>query len=254
LSPHGFGTERVEEEVRRLLPEAGVVRIDRDTAGRPEEMVQRLDAVRRRKADVLIGTQMIAKGHDFPDITLVGVLNADTALQIADFRAGESTVQLLIQVAGRAGRGDEPGRVILQTYSPSHYTLEAVVTMDYSSFCTRELHSRELLQYPPYTRLLKLLITAGDEASTRDAAMQLGSLCREVATALRAENCHVAVLGPAPAPLVKLKSRYRWHLFIKAWTNGEMDRFVSAVLEQSKSHPALRRVQLAVDRDPMTSV
>jgi primosomal protein N' (replication factor Y) len=142
----------------------------------------------------------------------------------------------------------------LQTYSPSHYTLEAVVTMDYSSFCTRELHSRELLQYPPYTRFLKLLVTAGDEAATREAATQLGSLCREVAATLRAEDCHVAVLGPAPAPLVKLKSRYRWHLFIKAWTNGEMDRFVSAVLEQSKSHPALRRVQLAVDRDPMTSV
>lgn len=254
LTPHGFGTERVEEEVRKLLPSARIVRIDRDTVNHPLDMVRSLDAVRQRQADVLIGTQMIAKGHDFPNITLVGIINGDTALQIADFRAGETMVQLLMQVAGRAGRGEEPGRVILQTYNPTHYTIESVVRMDYSSFCARELESREKLQYPPFTRFLKLLVTASDETTTRLAAMELGVLCREVALELRDKDCHVAVLGPAPAPLAKLKSRYRWHLFIKAWTNREMQLFTETVLNRGKNHPALRRVQLSVDRDPMMSV
>ncbi|ABK17125.1 replication restart helicase PriA [Syntrophobacter fumaroxidans] len=254
LFPLGFGTERVEEEVRRELPDARIVRIDRDTVSRPEDLVESLDAVRSGRANVLIGTQMVGKGHDFPDITLVGVINADTALQFPDFRAGETTVQLLMQVAGRAGRGEQPGRVILQTYNQFHYTLEAVLALDYERFCDIELQSREQLRYPPFARFLKFLVTSRSEAQTREAARRLAALCRETAERFDASGRPAAVLGPSPAPLLKLKDRYRWHVFVKAWTSRDLQDFTETVLSGARSDPALRRVQLAVDRDPMMSM
>jgi primosomal protein N' (replication factor Y) (superfamily II helicase) len=254
LFPHGFGTERVEEEVKRLLPEARIVRIDRDTVSHSSRMVESLNAVRHDRADILIGTQMIAKGHDFPNITLVVVVNADTSLQVPDLRAGETTVQLLMQVAGRAGRGDKPGRVILQTYNPAHYTIESVLKMEYLPFCERELESREKLQYPPFTKLLRLLVTASDERKTEDAARQLAVLCRRLAEQFRVEGQHLAILGPSAAPLARLNNRFRWHVFVKAWTNQDLQQYTAAVLSESKNSAALRRVQLTVDRDPLTSL
>ena len=250
LGLHGFGTERIEKEVKKLLPEAQVLRIDRDTVSAPRYIVECLESIREHRANVLIGTQMLTKGHDFPNITLVGVVNADTSLQIADFRAGETTVQLLMQVAGRAGRGDKPGRVILQTYNPSHYTIQSVVTMDYQGFCRKELESRERLQYPPFVRLLRLLVTSTREDLTRQAAGELATLCREVASELRSQGQYLAVLGPSPAPLVKLKNRFRWHIYVKAWANQDLQQFTEVVLERSSGHPTLRRVQVAIDRDP----
>lgn len=250
LIPYGFGTERVEAEVRRLLPDARIVRIDRDTVTRAGDLVRFLDSVRSNRADVLIGTQMVAKGHDFPNIALVGVINADTALQLPDFRAGETTVQLLLQVAGRAGRGDTSGRVILQTYNPGHYTLQSVLTMDYEGFCDRELESRSALQYPPFTRFLRFLVTASGEAQACRGAAALAALCRTVAGELRESGRHIAVLGPSPAPLVKLKDRFRRHVFVKTWTNVDLQTFVEEVLRRAAKEPELRRVQTAVDRDP----
>ncbi len=252
--PFGFGTERVEEELRQILPGVSTVRMDRDTVTHPGQIVQCLNRMRREEAQILIGTQMVAKGHDFPNITLAGVVNADTSLQLADFRAGETTVQLLIQVAGRAGRGIKPGRVILQTYNPTHYTLEAVRRMDYDDFCLKELESRERLQYPPYTRLLKLLVTSTDQERTREGALELAALCREVAREFRSAGRHVAVLGPSPAPLTKLKNRYRWHIFVKAWTSQDLQIFTETVLKESSRNPRMRRVQLSIDRDPLVSL
>jgi primosomal protein N' (replication factor Y) len=254
LMPHGFGTERVEDEIRRLFPDARIVRIDRDTASRSSRLVESLNAVRQDKADVLVGTQMIAKGHDFPNITLVVVVNGDTALQVPDFRSGETTVQLLMQVSGRAGRGDAPGRVILQTYNPSHYTIESVLKMEYMAFCEKELESRSTLQYPPFAKLLRMLVTASDEKKTEEAARQLAVLARETADRFRAEGRAVAVLGPSAAPLARLHNRFRWHLFIKAWTNQDLQHYTEALLVESKNSPVLRRVQLTVDRDPLTSL
>jgi primosomal protein N' (replication factor Y) len=193
---------------------------------------------------------MLTKGHDFPNITLVGVVNADTSLQIADFRAGETTVQLLMQVAGRAGRGDKPGRVILQTYNPYHYTIQSVLHLDYLGFCGKELESRERLQYPPFVRMLRFLVTSPGEELTRQAAHELADLSRAVAHEFRSQNRYLAILGPSPAPLVKLKNRFRWHIYVKTWMNQDLQQFTEAVLEQSMKHPLLRRVQLAVDRDP----
>jgi len=254
LLPFGFGTERVEEELRQILPHTATVRMDRDTVTHPGQIARLLNRMRSQEAQILIGTQMVAKGHDFPHITLVGVVNADTSLQLADFRAGETTVQLLIQVAGRAGRGTKPGRVILQTYNPAHYTMEAVRSMDYGNFCHTELESRQRLQYPPYTRLLKLLVTSHKEKATEEGAYRLAALCREMAHRFRGENRHVAVLGPSPAPLAKLKNRYRWHIFLKAWTSRDLQTFTQAVLEESGRDPVLRRVQLSTDRDPLVSL
>ncbi|NLI82143.1 MAG: primosomal protein N' [Deltaproteobacteria bacterium] len=251
---HGFGTERLEEEVKQFLPGVPLARLDRDTTARPGRMAETLNAVRRGKAKILIGTQMIAKGHDFPDVTLVGIVNGDTSLQIADFRAGETTVQLLMQVAGRAGRGDTPGRVILQTYNPAHYTIDAVLKMDYLSFVEKELESRERLQYPPFTRLVKFLLTSPREENAREAAAQLAGLSREVAEDLRSENRHVAVLGPSSAVHARLKNRFRWHVFVKAWTNRDLQELINRVLSRKKGLAPLNRVHLAVDRDPVMTL
>jgi primosomal protein N' (replication factor Y) len=254
LFPHGFGTEKVEKEVKRLFPAARVVRMDRDTMNSHERLVSALDAVRSGKADVLLGTQMVAKGHDFPNITLVGIINADAGLQAPDFRAGEVLVQLLIQVAGRAGRGEEPGRVILQTFNPSHFTIESALNLDYDGFCREELRSRKTLQYPPFTRLLKLLVTSSSEQSAREGARLLAAVCREKADCLRNTGRSAAVLGPSPAAHVKLRNRFRWHLFIKTWTSSDMQSFTEGVLESIKGDPAFRSVQITVDRDPATEI
>jgi primosomal protein N' (replication factor Y) len=250
LIPFGFGTERVAEEVGKLFPGARIARIDRDSASHPKRLVELLNDVRHRRADVLIGTQMVAKGHDFENITLVGVINADTALQIADFRAGEITVQLLLQVAGRAGRGDRPGEVLVQTFNPDHYTIQAVRNMDYLRFCKEELKARESLQYPPFTRFVRFLLSGADETLTREAMDRFHAVCRAAADELKEENVPVALLGPAPAPIYRLKNRYRRHLYGKAWTNRHLQAFVERVLAESRHLSILRRVALVVDRDP----
>ncbi len=254
LVAHGFGTERVEKEAKKLFPDAKIVRVDRDTMSNHEKLVQALDAVRSGRADILLGTQMVAKGHDFPELTLVGIINADVGLQVPDFRAGETLVQLLLQVAGRAGRGEAPGKVILQTYNPFHFTIESALKMDYDGFCEKELESRKTLQYPPFARLLKLLVTAGTDVAARDGARMLASVCREKADAFRTDGKQIAILGPAPAAYVKLKNRFRWQIFIKTWTSSDMQNFVESVLSAVKSDPTFRPVQITVDRDPATEI
>ncbi len=254
LFAHGFGTERVEKEIGRLFPGARTMRVDRDTMSSHEKLLDALDAVKSGRANVLLGTQMIAKGHDFPNITLVGVINADAGLQVSDFRAGENLVQLLFQVAGRAGRGDEPGRVILQTYNPYHYTIESLLKMDYDGFCEMELESRKALQYPPFTRLLKLLVTGKDEKMVRAGAQLLASLCREKAADLKEAGKHIAVLGPSPSPYLKLKDRFRWQVFVKAWGSSEMQDFAGIVLHCVRNEPGFHNVQVTVDRDPSSDI
>ncbi len=254
LFPRGFGTEKVEKEVRKLFPEAHVVRIDRDTMDSGRRLVSALSEVRSGKADILLGTQMVSKGHDFPNMTLVGIINADAGLQAADFRAGETLVQVLIQVSGRAGRGEEPGRVILQTYNPSHFTIDSALRLDYDGFCREELKSRQNLQYPPFSRLLKLLVTSGDQEAAVAGARLLTAICREKAEDFRKSGGSVAILGPSPAAFVKLKNRFRWQLFLKTWTSQDMQDFVQGVLETVRGAPDLRAVQITVDRDPSSEV
>ena len=254
LFAHGFGTERLEKEVGKLWPDARVVRMDRDIMNTHERLISALDTVRSGKADILLGTQMVAKGHDFPNLTLVGIINADAGLQAPDFRAGEVLVQLLIQVAGRAGRGDEPGRVILQTYNPSHFTIESALRLDYDGFCAEELKSRKNLQYPPFARLLKILVTSASEESARAGARLLAAVCREKAEEFRSKGRSVAVLGPSPSAYLKLKNRFRWQVFIKTWTSSDMQKFMECALESIKGDPAMRAVQVTVDRDPASEI
>lgn len=254
LFAHGFGTERVEKELRPLFPSANLVRVDRDTMDSTEKLLSALDSVRSGHADILLGTQMIAKGHDFPGVTLVGVINADAGLQVPDFRAGENLVQLLFQVSGRAGRGENPGRVILQTFNPGHYTIDSLLKMDYDGFCDTELESRRVLQYPPFSRLLKFLVTSGNEESAKRGAQQLAALCREKAGTLKESGGSIAVLGPSPAVYVKLKNRFRWQVFIKTWKSADMQSFTEMVTESVKKHPDYRDVQVTVDRDPASDI
>ncbi len=204
----GIGTERVEEALRQLLPEARIARLDRDTAARRGWSEQVLGDLRDGRLDVVVGTQIVAKGHDFPGVRLVGVVLADTGLHFPDFRAAERTFQLLTQVAGRAGRDSQPGRVIVQTYAPGHYAIRPVRDHDYEAFYEEELGHRAPLGYPPFGHLAHLVVAGPDDAKAREAAARL-------AAAARAAGRPVEVLGPAPAPLARLRGRYRHQVLVK---------------------------------------
>jgi primosomal protein N' (replication factor Y) len=207
----GIGTERVEEEVRLHFPAARVARLDRDAASRRGAAEEILQGLRAGRIDVLVGTQMVAKGHDFPGVRVVGVVNADLGLHLPDFRAAERTFQLLTQVAGRAGRAETPGRVVVQTFSPDHYAIRPVATHDYERFYTEEMQHRRALGYPPVGHLAQLKLDGGDEARARAAAASLGEVARSAAPASAAWE----VLGPAPAPIARLRGRHRFQLLIK---------------------------------------
>ncbi|HSJ99126.1 MAG TPA: primosomal protein N', partial [Myxococcota bacterium] len=214
----GIGTERLEEEVRTRFPQARIARLDRDTAGRRGETERVLGALAAGRVDVLIGTQMVAKGHHFPGVRLVGVVAADQTLHFPDFRAAERTFQLLTQVAGRAGRGEAPGRVLVQTFSPDHYAIAPVRSHDYEAFYRAELEHRAALAYPPCGRLVHALVSGPDEAETETLAARLVALARSAAgldEGAGPAGPAVEVLGPAPAPLARLRDRYRFQLLVK---------------------------------------
>jgi primosomal protein N' (replication factor Y) len=206
----GFGTQRLEEEVRSQFPKARLARLDRDTAQRRGATEEILRSLREGELDIVIGTQIIAKGHDFPGVRLVGVVLADIGLHLPDFRAAERTFQLLTQVAGRAGREKAPGQVIIQTFSPDHYAIRPVRNHDYESFYAEELSHRSALRYPPFGWLVHAVISAEDESAAGAGAAQL-------AAALSSdEDESLELLGPAPCPLARLRGRYRFQLLVKA--------------------------------------
>ncbi len=204
----GLGTQRVEEDLRRLLPEARIARLDRDTASRRGFGERVLADLRDGRLDVVVGTQILAKGHDFPGVRLVGVVLADVGLHMPDFRAAERTFQLLTQVAGRAGRDAQPGRVIVQTFAPGHYAIRPVVEHDYEAFYAEELGHRAPLGYPPFGHLAHLVVSGPEEERVREAAERL-------AGAARAAGQPVEVLGPAPSPLARLRERWRYQVLVK---------------------------------------
>jgi primosomal protein N' (replication factor Y) len=242
LEQFGFGTERVEAEVQSLFPQARVGRVDRDTIRRRGAIAAMLARFAARELDVLIGTQMIAKGHDFPSVTLVGVISADVGLGLADFRAAERTFQLLTQVAGRAGRGEIAGEAIVQTLYPEHYSIRHACRQDYAGFYADEMHFRRSMKYPPSVALINVVV----KARTRQAAMEdAGTIAR----ALRFPGVNAwRVLGPAPAPLGRLKGEHRAQIFIKGTHRTAMRKALVAVLDE---RPELRR-RTIVDVDPMS--
>jgi primosomal protein N' (replication factor Y) len=209
----GIGTERVEEAARREFPGVRTLRWDRDVTRGRDQHEAILARFLAHEADVLVGTQMIAKGLDIPAVTLVGVISADIALHLPDFRAGERTFQLLEQVAGRAGRGPKGGRVIVQTYTPDHYAIEAMAAHDYHALYAREIENRRNLGYPPFGRLVRLTYAhTGADYAYKQAASMARRLREQVA---RLGRPNVDVLGPSPAYVPRIRGRWRWNVIIR---------------------------------------
>jgi primosomal protein N' (replication factor Y) len=243
LEQTGFGTERVEAEVKRACPEARVARLDRDAIRRKGALNALLGRFRDGEIDVLVGTQMIAKGHDFPRVTLVGVVSADVGLGLADFRASERTFQLLTQVAGRAGRGDQPGEAIVQTIYPDHYSIQLACRQDYAAFFEKELHFRRTMRYPPIVSLVNTVVRARTFTAAMDDAADVVQRIRE-----STRSGDLRVLGPAPAPLGRLRGEYRAQLLVKGTNRRRIREVLQAALA---SRPDLQR-RAIVDVDPLS--
>ena len=208
LVPRGTGTQRLEDQIRVAFPAARVARMDTDTMRSRGSHERTLDAFRAREIDILVGTQMIAKGLDFPAVMLVGVVNADAALHLADFRAAERTCQLVTQVSGRSGRGTLGGRVVVQTSTPDHPAIRAAATHDYEAFVRTELPIREALLYPPFGSIVRIVVRSVDAAAAERWAGNVADRLRGAA----ADVPGIRVLGPAPAPIARLRDRFRWHV------------------------------------------
>ena len=241
LEQLGFGTERVEAEIRRYFPGIRVARLDRDTARKRGGARALLERFGCGQVDVLVGTQMIAKGHDFPRVTLVGVISADVGLALADFRAAERTFQLLTQVAGRAGRGEQAGQAIVQTLYPTHYSIQHACRQDYAPFFEEELRFRRGMRYPPLISLVNALVRAPNFVAAMNDAADLAARLRSASRAFR-------VLGPAPAPLGRLRGEYRAQLFLKGTSRAAMREALKTALA---ARPELRR-RVTIDVDPLS--
>jgi len=209
----GIGTQRVEEEVKHFFPQARVIRWDKDVMTRGYGHEELLGHFRDRKADVLVGTQMIAKGLDLPQVTLAGVINADTGLNFPDFRSGERTFQLLCQVAGRAGRGVKAGEVIIQTYSPDNYVIQAAARHDYLGFYSKEIDYRRRYSYPPFSQLVRLIYSHADERTCRREAEKVCDLILEAKS--RTHMADFSIIGPVPTFAFRARGKYRWQLFLR---------------------------------------
>ena len=241
LEQAGFGTERVEAEVQKACPGARVARLDRDAIRRKGSLASILSRFRAGAIDVLVGTQMIAKGHDFPRVTLVGVVSADVGLGLADFRASERTFQLLTQVAGRAGRGEQAGEAIVQTLYPDHYSIQLACRQDFPAFYEREMLFRRAMRYPPLTSLVNAVVHARTFAGAMDDAAAIVEQLRRTDGSLR-------ILGPAPAPLGKLRGEYRAQLLIKGMNRKKIREALQSALG---TRPELQR-RIVVDVDPLS--
>ncbi|MBT3181258.1 MAG: primosomal protein N' [Deltaproteobacteria bacterium] len=249
LIPLGYGTERLEGEIADFFPNARIARLDSDIISKPSLRRKILDDMRRGKIDILIGTQMITKGHDFPSITLVGVISADLTLAIPDFRSAEKTFQLITQVSGRAGRGSRPGRVIIQTRQPEHYSFLAASNHDCDEFTNSELIHREEMFYPPFSRLANIRLSS---TSKELASKSAGDVAKKLDEILRGMNreTNIRILGPAPAIIEKLRGRYRWQILIKAPNPALLTSFLSGVHSKIK-RLVPSKVRINIDVDPV---
>ena len=242
FSPGVSGTEALEQNIKELFPSARTIRIDRDLITRRNDMENALIKISRGEVDIVVGTQMIAKGHDFPNVTLVGVIDADSILAIPDFRANERAFQLFTQMAGRAGRGDWAGKVIIQTFNPEHPSVHHASTHDFRGFSEEELLQRMRFGYPPYSRIARLLISA---PSDRDAAKTSAKI---LAFIQKMDLTEMEALGPAPSMISKIQNRYRWNILLKSKHTDKIHRVISAITEVKKQLiPPSSMLQIDVD-------
>ncbi len=242
----GFGTERIEEELQKLFPKARIARLDRDTSAKRENYLATLKAVREDHVDILIGTQMITKGHHFPNVTLVGIIWADAGLGIPDFKSGERTFQLLAQVTGRAGRGEKEGRVIIQTHQPDHYSICTAQKHDYHTMYEREITLRSHLSFPPFSRLVNLRLEGKKEEEVEQTAVKLAEVIRK----LLQNRKGVTLLGPAPAPLTRIKGKYRWQMLLKGKNVRMLHSLCNGIFDNAPPAVKAGTIKMAVDVDP----
>ena len=240
----GSGSERVEDEIHQYLPIARVSRLDRDSASGKGAFETILQAFRDRDIDILVGTQMIAKGHDIPNVTFVGVVLADIGLSMPDFRSAERSFQLLTQAAGRAGRGDSPGRVIIQTLNPDHYAVRYAAEQDYEGFYKKELEFRKWLRYPPFSACANILV----RADKQEEALRMAS---EISFILNPPPEGVRVIGPAEAPVLRVRNEFRYQILLKAAKRSMLRQLVHklrdfAIAERWKA------TALTIDVDPIS--
>lgn len=240
---YGTGTQKLEKEVQKFFPDARIDRMDSDTTTRKGSQEKILQALDKREIDILIGTQMITKGHDFPFITLVGVVSADTSLNMPDFRAAERTFQLITQVAGRGGRGSAPGRVIIQTFNPDHYALRHAQNHDYKSFYREEIKFRLDLQYPPFGRIINLRLSSIKKDVLIEEAKRLGKLAKKLCAGY---GNTVEIIGPAESPLSKLRGRFRWQMLIKGKDINALHQIAKDVMHKNKN----TQIKMMADVDP----
>ncbi len=240
---YGVGTQKLEAEISKLFPDSRICRMDSDTTkakGAQEKILQKLW---QREIDILVGTQMITKGHDFPFITLVGVISADTSLNMPDFRAGERTFQQLTQVAGRGGRGNTPGRVIIQTFNPQHYALKHVRNHDYRSFYAEEIAFRKDLKYPPFGRIINLRMSATNKETLLEQAKLLGKMAKKLSAQF---GNKVEIMGPTESPLAKIKGRYRYQMLLKSENTQALHQLTRELMQKMEKST----VKVTVDVDP----
>ena len=240
----GEGSEQLEERLRREFPKARIARLDRDTARTKRQFQETLGAFADGALDILVGTQMLAKGHDFPRVTLVGVVSADSSLTMPDFRAAERTFQLLTQVAGRAGRGELPGRVLIQTYYPEHYAIQDAVKQDYPAFFEREVEYRRVMSYPPFASLANVVI----RDRSLDKAIRWSTDISHYFSLHAGQETRV--LGPASAPLARLKGEHRFQILLKSRTKSVLPRLLSGALSYAEAKE-IPPTALLVDMDPL---
>jgi primosomal protein N' (replication factor Y) (superfamily II helicase) len=246
----GLGTEKVEETVKSMFPNARIARMDHDTTRQKHALINILKDLKNQKIDILIGTQMVAKGHDFPNITLVGIICADLSLSFPDFRAGERTFQVLTQVAGRAGRGQMPGEVILQTYNPNHFSILAARDQDFKRFYNHEINFRKSLSYPPFSRLVQLLISGKDKQKTKTFTIDFGDFLKDLQRSDPLFISNVEIFGPIEAPMVKIAQNYRWQILLKSIKSMPLHAFVNRLVHQNGTWLNNVRVKVAIDVDP----
>lgn len=250
LKPYGFGTEKLENELKAHFPSARIARMDTDVTRKEKQPLQILKRFSEHELDLLVGTQMITKGYDFPKVTLVGVIAADLSLDFPDFRAAERTFQLLSQVAGRAGRGDQQGRVIIQTFNPGHYAIRSATAHDYHGFFEKESSLRKQLGYPPFSSLACLRLKGNSKERTAEAVQRLGADMRAVLSGWPKKGQDIQVLGPVEAPIPKLKGKYRWQILVRSRNIPVLKYFLTHIEQQARKTLRSSGVQLVLDVDP----